>query len=73
MRKLNEHEKTVVRLAQEKHGVHERDEIFYLENDDAILQAWGHNGDGPWINLTNIASMLSEGILDESELKETQM
>ncbi|MEJ7849115.1 MAG: hypothetical protein WKF92_13615 [Pyrinomonadaceae bacterium] len=70
---LNEHEKIVVRLAQERFGMHDRDEIFFLENGEAILQAWGNNGDGPWTNLTNIASMLSEGILDESEVGETQM
>ncbi len=39
----------------------------------AILQVWGENGDGPWVHVPNIASFLVDGLLDEAEIKETQL
>ena len=73
MRALTDEENVILRLAKEKYGASDRDEIFFLEDGSAILQVWGENGDGPWMHVTNIASFLVDGLLDEAEIKETQM
>ncbi len=73
MRELTKEEQAIVQLCQEKYGVHERDEMFFLESGEAILQKWGTDGNGPWVHLTNLGSWLAEGALTEEEIKDTQM
>lgn len=73
MRDLTEHEQVIVRLCHEKHGAHERDEIFFLESGDAVLQVWGNGGDGPWVHVSNLGRWLAEGVLTEEQIKDTQI
>ena len=73
MRNLTNNEKIILRLAKEKYGASDRDELSFLEDGSATFQVWGDDGDGPWMHISNIASFLEDGLLDESEMKETQM
>lgn len=73
VRDLTEHEQVIVRLCQEKYGVHERDELFFLDSGDAILQVWGTDGGGPWVHLSNLGRWLAEGALTEGQIKDTQV
>jgi hypothetical protein len=72
-RELTEFEKKIIQLCQAKHGSNERDKVFFLESGEAIFQAWGNNGDGPWTHISNLASWLEEGSLSESEIMESQI
>ena len=72
MRDLTEHEQTVRRLCLEQHGSDPRDNVFFLESGEAIFISWGIGYD-IWVNLTNIAGWLQEGLLTEQQVKDTQI
>jgi len=54
MRELTEQEQTIKKLCQEKYGAHAQDEVFFLESGEAMFQAWGTDGNGPWVHLANL-------------------
>ena len=72
-RTLSQQEQRIIQLAEEKFGKSEKDELFFLETGEAILQVWGKNGDGPWIHISNLAKWLTEGSITENEIKDSQM
>lgn len=73
MRELTEQEQTIKKLCQEKYGAHAQDEVFFLESGEAMFQAWGTDGNGPWVHLTNLGAWLAEGVLTKDEIKDIQM
>ena len=73
VRDLTEHEQAIVRLCHQKYGASERDELFFLDEGEAMVQVWGNDGDGPWVHLTNLGSWLADGSMSEREIIEGQI
>jgi hypothetical protein len=74
-RKLLPEEETILEIVHQKYGTSDKDYLFFVRGDDkpllpvqteAVLQVWGNNGNGPWVNLTNNAGFVKHGTtLDE--------
>ena len=74
-RKLLPEEETILEIVRQKYGTSDKDYLFFVRGNDkpllpvrteAVLQVWGNNGNGPWVNLTNNAGFVKHGTtLDE--------
>ena len=71
-RDLTPSEREIVRLCHEKYGSDTRDEISFFPSGEAVMVVWG-NSDGPFVHLTNVASMLEDGVLSLEEIRDTQL
>jgi hypothetical protein len=68
-RPLLPEEQAVLAVVHEKYGKCAKDVLFFVKEEkpllpvqtSAILQVWGKNGDGPWVNLTNHAGFIKLG------------
>lgn len=72
-RELTAGEKEIIRICNEKYGADPRDKVSFFPTGEAVMLVWGDNGDGPFVHLTNIASMLDDGVLSREEIRETQV
>jgi hypothetical protein len=75
-RKLLPEEEAILAVVRQKYGASAKDHLFFMRPIDdkpllpvpteAVLQVWGNNGNGPWVNLTNNAGFVKHGsTLDE--------
>ncbi len=72
-RPLTDSEKLIIELVQKKHGKSKKDSMFFLEDGSVIYEAWGDEGNGPWVHLSNLASWYSSGDLSLEEIYESQI
>ncbi|MEO7765782.1 MAG: hypothetical protein ABIS01_00095 [Ferruginibacter sp.] len=80
-RELTTAEKTILKTVGEKYGENKRDKLFFIQDNNslhesklsAMIQVWGDQGNGPWVNLTNVASFLDDQLMTIDEIKNTQV
>lgn len=79
-RSLLAEEKIVLAVVRENYPAHPKDRILLLKEptpllpvrSSALIQAWGNDGNGPWVHITNLSGFLNQGV-SLADVKESQI